>query len=253
MSDPDLISVTDLISGTTFAEASLSIDTTKNLADDPVFILSGTADTVVEQGVGKKLVDYYSHYLSSSSQIQTKFDLAAEHSMPTVSYGNPCSFLGSPYISSCNFDTAGAILNHMYSGLNPAGSYNNASLHEIDQTAYGSVSLASMDSVGYIYRPAACASSPSSCHVHVFLHGCSQTREEISAQLVLHGGFLEWAETNNLAILFPFAVKSTLNPKGCWDWWGYTGADYATKIGAQTSSIKRMADALQDGSIKVIV
>jgi len=34
------------------------------------------------------------------------------------------------------------------------------------------------------------------------------------------------------------------NPQGCWDWFGYTGANYATKSGLQMMAIKSMISAL---------
>ena len=35
-----------------------------------------------------------------------------------------------------------------------------------------------------------------------------------------------------------------LNPQGCWDWWGYTGPDYATRKGPQVLTVARMLAAL---------
>jgi poly(3-hydroxybutyrate) depolymerase len=35
-----------------------------------------------------------------------------------------------------------------------------------------------------------------------------------------------------------------MNPYGCWDWWGYTNADYATRGGAQVQVIKALLDQL---------
>jgi hypothetical protein len=34
------------------------------------------------------------------------------------------------------------------------------------------------------------------------------------------------------------------NPRGCWDWWGYTGTDYATKTGVQIVAIVAMVERL---------
>jgi hypothetical protein len=34
------------------------------------------------------------------------------------------------------------------------------------------------------------------------------------------------------------------NPRGCWDWWGYTGSQYATQAGAQIAAVKAMVDRL---------
>jgi hypothetical protein len=54
----------------------------------------------------------------------------------------------------------------------------------------------------------------------------------------------QWAETNNIIILYPQALRTTLNPKGCFDWWGYTGADYATKLGVQNVAVNGMVEWL---------
>jgi poly(3-hydroxybutyrate) depolymerase len=35
-----------------------------------------------------------------------------------------------------------------------------------------------------------------------------------------------------------------LNPKGCWDWWGYTGSDYHTRNGVQVRAVRAMIDAV---------
>ena len=34
------------------------------------------------------------------------------------------------------------------------------------------------------------------------------------------------------------------NPRGCWDWWGYTGTDYATRNGVQIATIVAMVARL---------
>jgi hypothetical protein len=34
------------------------------------------------------------------------------------------------------------------------------------------------------------------------------------------------------------------NPQGCFDWWGFTGKDYATKGGPQMKAIARMVARL---------
>ena len=41
-----------------------------------------------------------------------------------------------------------------------------------------------------------------------------------------NAGYIAIAEANNIIVLFPQVVNSTLNPKGCWDWWGYTSPAY---------------------------
>ena len=41
-----------------------------------------------------------------------------------------------------------------------------------------------------------------------------------------NAGYNAIAEANNIIVLYPQAVNSTLNPRGCWDWWGYTSPAY---------------------------
>lgn len=55
-----------------------------------------------------------------------------------------------------------------------------------------------------------------------------------------HAGYNAWAESNNIIVLYPQVHASLLNPMGCWDWWGYTGAHYAQKGGPQMATIKNM-------------
>lgn len=57
-------------------------------------------------------------------------------------------------------------------------------------------------------------------------------------KFVLDSGYIDYAEANDLMILFPqtwITEKSyPYNPKGCWDWFGWTGEQYATKKGAES-------------------
>jgi hypothetical protein len=65
---------------------------------------------------------------------------------------------------------------------------------------------------------------------------------------------LEVAELNNIIILFPQVVPSVvspINPIGCWDWWGYNTKNFATKLGPQMNSVKKMIDTLQMISIAI--
>jgi hypothetical protein len=35
-----------------------------------------------------------------------------------------------------------------------------------------------------------------------------------------------------------------MNPQGCWDWWGYTGDQYATKNGPQLKAVDALISHL---------
>ena len=60
-------------------------------------------------------------------------------------------------------------------------------------------------------------------------------------------GFARWADTNRLVILFPQVEASVLNPKACWDWWGYTGKNFLTKDAPQIAALWRMVERLASG------
>jgi poly(3-hydroxybutyrate) depolymerase len=103
----------------------------------------------------------------------------------------------------------------------------------------------SMAEAGFVYVPPACRTQR--CKVHVAFHGCRQTTDDIEERFVREAGYNGWAEANRLIVLYPQAIKrywGIYNPRGCWDWWGYTGAQYATKEGAQVRAVKSMLDRL---------
>jgi poly(3-hydroxybutyrate) depolymerase len=83
--------------------------------------------------------------------------------------------------------------------------------------------------------------------VHVALHGCRMSVEQIGERFVREAGYNRWADTNRLIVLYPQAIArywGVYNPRGCWDWWGYTGSRYATKEGAQIRAVMGMVERL---------
>jgi hypothetical protein len=236
MKDPSLISVDELVKITHNTALTDTIDPLTNLVDDKVYLFSGSKDTVIKPGVMEKLMEYYRHFVNSEN-IQAKFDIPSEHAMVTDDYGNDCSTLRSPYINNCNYSTPYNILKHIYGDhIRPAKNTQmiKDNLLEFSQREYFTTY---MDKIGYVYVPRGCrcqldprmttASSSTICSVHVVFHGCKQGREFVDTKFVINSGYNEIAEVNNIIILYPqIHTDMILNPKGCWDWWGYTGPDY---------------------------
>ncbi len=56
-------------------------------------------------------------------------------------------------------------------------------------------------------------------------------------KFAMSSGYLDYVEKNKLIVLFPQTWISEdnypLNPKGCWDWYGWTGERYATNQGVE--------------------
>lgn len=79
MSSPYLTSVPSLITRTDGYEADGTIDPTINMANDRVYVFAGTVDSTVAPRNGEQMVTYYEHYIKSSANFRTSFDIAAEH------------------------------------------------------------------------------------------------------------------------------------------------------------------------------
>eukprot|EP01136_Pigoraptor_vietnamica_P005621 Opistho-1_new@37505 len=103
-----------------------------------------------------------------------------------------------------------------------------------------------MDKDGYVYVPTACQQN-ATCRLHVAFHGCEQGHSSVGMDYVEDAGYNGWAEANNIIVLYPQVLPTSMlgsNPKGCFDWWGYTDSKYAYKSGAQMSAVKKMIDAI---------
>ena len=82
------------------------------------------------------------------------------------------------------------------------------------------------------------------CRLHVAFHGCEQSTEFIKQQYVQDTGYNGIAEANNIIVIYPQCGKNVLkdNPNGCFDWWGYSGTDYAVQSAPQMTAVKAMID-----------
>ena len=243
--------VDELIAITDQNAANNTVDPTAGLARQRVWMLSGSADTLVPQAVMTDLESYYRHYINSAN-ISYKKDLPAQHAMPTDDFGNACDKLGSPYINNCGFDAAGALLQWIYGkptplnargGATPAGKFI-----EFDQTAFlADPTSHGMAASGFLYVPPGCDSNAGQgCRLHVVLHGCLQDPTNIGDKYVKNTGYNRWADSNRIVLLYPQTapINPLANPNACWDWFNYDDAKYAQKGGRQMAAIKLMVDRL---------
>lgn len=238
------INVDNLVKYTKDQANAGTIDAIENLSDDRTYLFSGTKDRVVNPDVVKSLEEYYKNFLSSSNII-TKFDLEAEHTYPTLDYGNPCTSVEAPYLGLCNYDGAGITLQTLYSFKETTAAISS-NIYQFDQTLYYSGEI-SLDTTGYVYIPTACSDKTTPCHLHVAIHGCNQNQEAVGTVFVEHAGYNEWAEKNNVIVVYPQTSHdaSLGNPEGCWDWWGYTDkSTYVLRRGPQMAFIKSIVDTL---------
>lgn len=230
-----------------------AIDAPSNLRRSKVWLFSGTKDETVAPLVVEALAGFYRMYMPATS-IQLVDSVAAGHAMVTSDYGGACAVTAPPYLNDCHYDAAGELLKFIAGPLAPAAPKAGGQLVAFDQREFanGNPSAISMASTGYVYVPTGCDSRP--CRVHVAFHGCRQSVEAQSMAFVEHAGYNRWAEANGIIVLYPQTVSRyglggwppsfVFNPRGCWDWWGYTTPDYHTRSGPQIKAVKAMLDRL---------
>lgn len=242
-----------------FADAG-RIDPRDKLRDDRAWLLSGGQDKTVAPAVMDALDAFYRSILPADAVRYIKV-LNAGHAMLSIADTKPnaCNTSSPPFINRCeNLDAAGELLNFLLAPLQgelkPPIQPAAGDILSFDQRPYiqGIPTDSSLGHEGYAYVPAACRAG--GCRIHVAFHGCRQSASEIGRRFVEGAGYNNWAASNRLIVLYPqtttrygFAWGSfrwLYNPKGCWDWWGYTGTDYATHDGLQMRAVRAMIDAL---------
>lgn len=232
------------------AEAG-DLDPSESLVRSRIWLFSGYNDGVVRPSVMNALQRFY-RTLAPGAPLMYRRDLRAGHAMVTESAGADCPVTGGNFVTDCDYDAAGNLLQFVHGRLDPPAGMLTGRLTRFDQSGFtsGSTRSVSMAAEGYLFVPKACEQGER-CRVHVALHGCEQAAEKVGEAFVRDAGYNRWADTNRIVVLYP-QTRSTWgmpwNPYGCWDWWGYTGAAYATKRGAQVSAIRAMVDRLVSGA-----
>lgn len=226
-----------------FADAG-RIDPLAGLADDRVYLFSGTEDPTVTRPVMQAARAFYRQAGIAEERIKFIGDRPAGHAFVVEEASNACGVTGSPFINDCDYDQAGDILQHLYGALAPPAAMDAGRLLTFDQAEFlADPESHGMAAEGFVYVPAACEDGEP-CRLHIAFAGCKQTPEHIGDLYARTTGYNRWAESNRLVILYPQSSRSPGNPNGCWDWWGYDDAAYHTKAGRQMAAVARMAARL---------
>lgn len=246
-SSADNIDLANLASTISRYQKSGKLASAEHNQHDKLWLLHGTLDTRINSVVADKLATQ-AKTIFDVSNIQYISDQAFAHVMPTVKAGINCEESTSPFIGNCNYDAAGKMLEHIANIKQAKSKKNNEQLKQnlisFKQAEFAGENADTLGELAYLFVPENCQSGQQ-CDVHISFHGCNQNDEAIGDQYAMNAGFNAWAETNNLIILYPQTKKSTfmpLNPQACWDWWGYTGEEYANKDGKQIQAVKAMLD-----------
>jgi poly(3-hydroxybutyrate) depolymerase len=225
------------------------IDSLRNLKTRRVYVFSGRDDTVVKPPAVDATVAFFQQVGVTGERLKYVNTLPAGHALISPGQGNDCAANAAPFISHCTvgdapYDQAGELLAHIYGPLQPKAPKAQGELMAFNQREFAAQASGLADEA-YLYVPPACRASDAHCKVHVAIHGCEQSSEVVGQRFVTETGYNEWADTNGLLVLYPQISKSVSNSSGCWDWWGYSGSDYAKRSGPQMKAIRAMIQRLQ--------
>lgn len=226
-------------------EAEGKIASLSNMKDTKVWLFHGTQDTRVISQVSDLLFEQYKLWTDTQS-ISYINDKPMAHLFPTENNGVNCMKSESPFIGNCDYDAAGAMLSHLVEELSVPDEKLSGQIHSIDQQKIAGSDAKTLASEGFVYVPESCAQGEH-CRAHISFHGCNQYADAVGDAYTTQTGLNEWADDNNIVVLYPQTKKSLfmpLNPQGCWDWWGYASSDYANRDGAQIRAVKKLLFSL---------
>ncbi len=232
-----------------FAKAGL-IDDVDNLKRQQVYLFSGSNDATVTAPVVDQVFSFYQLAGAPAASLMLVDNVASGHGMVTDNPADgPCTATQPPFFNNCGLKQAQQVLQHLYGPLKAPAPKLSGKIIRFNQRAF-TEPLAAMSESAYAYVPAACTSS--SCRVHVAFHGCRQGVAAIGDHFYARAGYNEVADSNNIIVLYPQLEPSFLypyNPKGCWDFWGYTSVDpltptFYTRNGPQMLAVHKMLQRL---------
>ena len=221
------------------------------LAGDHVYVLHGRSDDTVAESVSRDAAGLYTALQTqlpalSSLDVQWDGGRAFGHNLPLASSGDDCAESVSPFLGHCGFDAAGEIFAHLYGKPTSQAQTAQGELRSFSQKQLnGHLPDTYLSDTGYAYVPRACLAG-TRCGVLVVFHGCQQNAEAVGETFVRDAGFNRWADVYNVAVLYPQtrATFAPLNPKACWDWWGFSGDNYDTRQGLQQQWLMHALAAL---------
>ena len=243
------------------AHAEGKIDDPSNLANSRVLLFHGDKDIGVPKATMQELKSFYQLMGVPAANIEVKDGPDAKHGMPIKALpaggsGQHCLLPDPSFLVRCDYGAAELLLQHLYPGGLPASAKPSGTgrIVGFDQTEFFDErdKSSSLHEAGYLYVPSACengSGSAAQCRLHVAFHGCEQGVDKIHELFFRDAGYNAWADANHVIVLYPQAIpwlrladpsQISGNPKGCWDWWGYSGDDYLSRNGKQMRAVREI-------------
>ncbi len=219
----------------------------EGLRGDAVLVAHGRHDAVVSGPVARAALAVYEN-LPQAAAMRLRWDGDGDfaHLWPTVDAGGDCATTAAPYLGNCGRDFAAEVVLTLFGEAAGKADDTTGELVGFAQAPFNPDGRdALLDDRGYVYVPKVCADGER-CGLLVVFHGCDQGAAVVGDAFARDNGLNRLAADHRLVVLYPQARASyaPLNPKGCWDWWGFSGADYDTRSGAQLVWLANAVSAL---------
>ena len=218
------------------------------LDGDRVLVAHGKGDVLVPESIARAAYALY-EALPEVAGMNLRWDGDGDfaHLWPTLDAGVDCATTAPPYLGKCGRDFAGEVMQALFgAAASTVAPEASGTVLEFDQDRFApSGEDAFLDATGRLYQPVQCAEGKP-CGLLIAFHGCEQNLAAVGEAFVRDNGLNRWADVHSVVVLYPQtrATYLPLNPKACWDWWGYSGPDYDTRKGLQLRAVAGMAAAL---------
>lgn len=206
-------------------------------------ILHGLKDQTVSPIASDKTSDQLSQLAQRKNihlDIRNERHKNMAHAWPTLNFGNLCDQQSLPWLNSCQMDIGHKILGHL---LQRKLNSSKMKPDNLKRVRFRLPNGSYLNEFSFVYTPESCRNHD--CDVHLALHGCRMSDEFVGETFVRNSGLNEWAEGSGVIVVYPQVKKSLMNPKGCWDWFGYTGVDFAVKTGVQIRALSEVVEQLK--------
>lgn len=203
-----------------------------------VHIYHGQQDQVVTakmMSLNQQLIE------SFGAKVSARLISNLAHGLPVFKAKNQCEKTASPWINQCEMSGALDLFSQLYRGRfkqnRTDGKWFIYHL-ENELLTDDEINKSNLNTAMASYVPSVCEKID--CPVHMVLHGCQQSPEFVDEQFLLNSDFVQAANQYGVVLLFPSINKSSRNPYGCWDWWGYTGIHYDDQLGPQIRVLEKI-------------
>ncbi len=240
------------------------IDDPKNLRRTPVVLFNGRGDEMVYKKVMVETHKQLSEYIDAD-KLSTNFNTAAGH-VWSIDSGR-CRCGQCPYgglenlecchVNNCGYDLSGAFMRATYGSRVKPRVAASSQLYWINQWDYwrgGAPQNSTVMEWMMAYVPRRCQASPGQCKLHINYHGCVSPGWRPRIMWAQEINLNEYAEANDMIVLYPQAQGSDNSGEGCWNWEAYVDdADFDTRDGKQLGMVMRIAanltNALKDALV----